>query len=71
MHALRLKAVPRPGDQPRVNPMRLDDHPLIKIPDRPMSTNLAVSVILRLMLRIRHVLLVEPPKQGVQPEAEG
>jgi len=36
-----------------------------------MSTNLAVSVILRLMLRIRHLLLVELPKQSVQPEAEG
>jgi hypothetical protein len=67
MHAFRLKAVPRPGDQPRVNPMRLNDHPLIEIPDRSVSTNMAVSKILRLMFGIRHLLLVELPTQSVEP----
>ena len=72
MHAFRLKAVPWPRDQPRVNPMRLDDYPLIEIPDRSVSTNMAVSIILRLMLWIRHSLLVELPTQGVEHhEQEG
>jgi hypothetical protein len=46
--------------------MRLDDYPLIEIPDRSVSTNMAVSEILRLMLGIRHPLLVELPTQGVE-----
>ncbi len=70
MHAYRLKAVPWPRDQPRVNPMRLDDYPLIKVPDRPMSANMAVSVIFRLMFGIRHVLLVEPPTQSVESQEQ-
>ena len=70
MHAFRLKTVPRPRDQPRVNPMRPDDHPLIQISNRPMGTNLAVCIILRLMLGIRHVLLVEVPTQSVEPQEQ-
>ena len=70
MHAFRLKAVPWPRDQPRVNPMRLNDHPLIKISNRSIRTNLAVSVILRLMLGIRHLLLVELPTQSVEPQQQ-
>ena len=70
MHAFGLKAVPRPRDQPRVNPMSPDDHPLIKISDRPMGANLAVSVILRLVLGIRHLLLVELPTQSVEPQEQ-
>jgi hypothetical protein len=50
-----------------VNPVSLDNHPLIEISDRPMGTNLAVSVILRLVFGIRHLLLVELPPQSVQP----
>ena len=68
MDAFRLKAVSWPGDQPRVKPLRPDDHPLIEISDRPMGTNLAVSVILRLMPGIRHVLVVELPTQSVEPQ---
>jgi hypothetical protein len=68
MYAFRLKAVSRPRDQPRVNPIRPDDYPLIEIPNRSMGTNLAVRVILRLMLGIRHLLLVELPTQSVEPE---
>ena len=70
MHAFRLKAVPWPRDQPRVNPVRLDNHPLIEIPDRPMGANMAVSIILRLMLWIRHPLLVELPTQSVEPHEQ-
>ena len=47
--------------------MRLDDYPLIEIPDRSVSTNMAGSVILRLVLGIRHLLLVEIPAQSVEP----
>ena len=70
MHAFRLKAVPWPRNQPRVNSMRLDDYPLIEIPDRSVSTNMAVSKILRLMLGIRHLLLVEPPTQSVESQEQ-
>ena len=70
MYAFRLKAVPWPRDQPRVNPMCPNDHPLIKISNRSIRTNLAVSVILRLMFRIRHVLHVELPTQSVEPQEQ-
>jgi len=53
-----------------VNPVRLDNHPLIEIPDRPMGANLAVSEILRLMLWIRHLLLVEIATQRVEPQEQ-
>jgi len=53
-----------------VNPVRLDNHPLIEIPDRPMGANLAVSEILRLMLWIRHLLLVELPTHSVEPQEQ-